>query len=113
MNNVDIETSNNVMVDEMRRWYYFSGKSIELAHEDVVVITTDDKLNVLRASDLAEVGKFDMKDLHTILVVSENSNLCLLRFEAKSGGSDLILDYFKRTELLSFLLQTVENTYQK
>ncbi len=61
----------------MMHWAYNESSEVH-EQKEVVVLMTDEIVLVLDAEDFVEIDKFDMQDLKSILLITENSSLCIL-----------------------------------
>ena len=66
--------------DEMKRWD-FNNSNQNFSKDVVVVVITDKNLYLLRRKDLRLIKTISLTNLSSILIITENSSIFVLKFE--------------------------------
>ena len=83
---------------------------------------SDNNLYLLRRSDFRLIKTVSLASLSSILIITENSSIFVLKFEGQKDDTrassiqfgkadkqdDLVLVYSRRTEFISFVLSSAE-----
>lgn len=65
--------------DEMRRWKFDQGRN-DFSKDRSIIVITNNSLYVFRRKDLRFVDRFSLADLSSILIITENSSIFVLKF---------------------------------
>jgi hypothetical protein len=75
-----IEMLKFMFSDEMKRWD-FNNSNQNFSKDVVVVVITDKNLYLLRRKDLRLIKTISLINLSSILIITENSSIFVLKFE--------------------------------